>query len=309
MATPAKTELDAASELIEITDDSYPPNEQFQDAQDNQDQEPVEFWFGPHDTMDHIPIFKPDGGDIPKPDGGDIPKPDGGDIPEPDDGGDIPKPDGGAIPKPFDGDIPDMMDDGDIPDMMDDGDIPEPVPKSPETVASEPEENQPDSEENQPEESQFEENQPEENHPPVAPARRAARPRIDEAGLTQFERAQLEKKRASSRAWHQKWESKGVPKKARTEMTQHAGSPDQPQLPGNSPPEQPDQPDQPAGQSEPLRAINFGSLEEARTYFVRDWISNSSMPQSVERRNLALRAWMASPLRAEMMASRTGTQT
>ena len=295
MATPAKTELDAASELIELTDDSYPPNEQFQDAQDNQDQEPLEFGFGPHDTMDHIPIFKPDGDDIPKPDGGDIPKPDGGDIPKPD-GGDIPEPDG-----------------GDIPDMMEDGDIPEPVPKSPETVASEPasqlfnetqpepEENKPDSEENQPEEN--EENQPEENHPPVAPARGGARPRIDEAGLTQFERAQLEKKRASSRAWHQKWESKGVPKKART---------DQPQLRGNSPPqqpEQPDQPDQPAGQSEPLRAINFGSLDEARTSFVRDWISNSSMPQSVERRNLALRAWMASPLRAEMMASRTGTQT
>ena len=258
MATPAKTELDAASELIEVTEDSYP--EQFQDDQDNQDQEPMA-------RICHL--FDCYLNDDPEP-CPDSPKPD------------IPKLDIPTVTVDNDDMVPESS--GPVPNTL------EPVPHASQLPdGDKPGESQP--EENLPDKN----HQPEENHPPVAPRRKGPKPRINEEGLSVSEKEQLEKKRAASRKWHQKWESKGVPKKAKTEEPQSAQDP--PGQPAQDPPGSTGQPAE--GSLEPLRAIDFTSLDEARTAFVKHWIANSDLAPSMERRNIALKFWMASPLRAE----------
>lgn len=112
------------------------------------------------------------------------------------------------------------------------------------------------------------------------------------AEMIQREQEQLERKRASSRAWHAKWEKKGVPKKQRTEEPGAAAVP-------------PVAPAPPAVIQQPG---SFNNLMEARDFFIRDWIARSDLPRSNERRAAATTAWMASQLRADVMASRSGIQ-
>ena len=84
--------------------------------------------------------------------------------------------------------------------------------------------------------------------------------------------------RENSRAWHATWEKKGVPKKR----------------PGEQVVPEP-------------QAIT--SLRDAQHKFVAEWISNSAMPASHARRACALRAWMESETRANLMATRSGLQS
>lgn len=97
---------------------------------------------------------------------------------------------------------------------------------------------------------------------------------------------QKERKRANSRAWHQKWESKGVPKKPRV---------DEPGV-------------EAAASTESVAVATFKTLGEARDHFVKQWIAESDLPKSNERRNLACQAWMASEMRANFIAGRDGIQ-
>ena len=98
--------------------------------------------------------------------------------------------------------------------------------------------------------------------------------------------------RKNSAAWHAKWISKGVPR-----------------VPKNNNNEAPVAP----APVEPVAPVNEASgpivsLAKARDKFITQWISECGMPPSNERRRAACAAWMASPLRAQLMAARTGTQ-
>ena len=97
--------------------------------------------------------------------------------------------------------------------------------------------------------------------------------------------AQLEKKRATSRAWHAKYVSAGVERKAKKQKT--------------------DTEEDKTGVEKP---VSFSSLTKAKDWFVKDWIARSDMPQSVERRTRSIEAWMASELRADFLAGRSGIQ-
>ena len=79
--------------------------------------------------------------------------------------------------------------------------------------------------------------------------------------------------RANSALWHRQWVSKGVPR------------------------------DPTAGEEQPLM-----SLRDAQKKFVGEWISRSNMPASHARRACALKAWMESDTRANLMAVRSGVQ-
>ena len=97
--------------------------------------------------------------------------------------------------------------------------------------------------------------------------------------------------RANSLAWHQKWISTGVPRIS------------------NAQPEA-----QPEVQPEILvrevaRPVNAGAhLGEERDKFIKHWIENCGLPKSMERRNAALKAWMSSSVRANLIAGRAGVQ-
>ena len=97
--------------------------------------------------------------------------------------------------------------------------------------------------------------------------------------------AQLEKKRATSRAWHAKFVSAGVERKSKKQKT--------------------DKEEDKTGVEKPA---SFSSLTKAKDWFVKDWIARSDMPQSVERRTRSIEAWMASRLRADFLAGRSGIQ-
>ncbi len=125
---------------------------------------------------------------------------------------------------------------------------------------------------------------------PVAPA--PAQSPQQQAGEGEDEaekkkQAQLEKKRSNSRAWHAKWESKGVLKKPKTATATDVSEP---------------------AVVAPRSAASFSSLTDARDFFIKDWISHSDMEQSVDRRKAATKAWMESNLRSEVVAARAGVQ-
>ena len=125
---------------------------------------------------------------------------------------------------------------------------------------------------------------------PVAPA--PAQSPQQQAGEGEDEaekkkQAQLEKKRSNSRAWHAKWESKGVLKKPKTATATDVSEP---------------------AVVAPRSAASFSSLTDARDFFIKDWISHSDMEQSVDRRKAATKAWMESNLRSEAVAARAGVQ-
>lgn len=94
---------------------------------------------------------------------------------------------------------------------------------------------------------------------------------------------QIERHRANSRAWHEKWEKKGIPRSSSSSN-------------GN-------------GEAARGPAVNApASLSEARDRFVTHWIQNSGMHKSNERRKLAYKAWMESSIRADIVAGRSGIQ-
>lgn len=93
------------------------------------------------------------------------------------------------------------------------------------------------------------------------------------------------KKRATSRAWHAKFVSAGVERKSKKQKT--------------------DKEEDKTGVEKPA---SFSSLTKAKDWFVKDWIARSDMPQSVERRTRSIEAWMASQLRADFLAGRSGIQ-
>lgn len=138
------------------------------------------------------------------------------------------------------------------------------------------------------------ESPPKEEAEPVASERGPMASESDTATSDNSKKAamteeQKEKKRASSRLWHQKWESKGVPKKQKTDESEPV-------------------PTAKAKAKAQAAPVSQRSLMSARDEFVRDWISASTMPPSLERRSAALKAWMDSSVRANLMATRAGTQ-
>ena len=105
---------------------------------------------------------------------------------------------------------------------------------------------------------------------------------------------QIDVHRANSYAWHQKWISKGVLRNAPAENNEPASEA------ASDPVNLGDVPDVPG---------SFESLQAAQNWFIKDWTSKSPMPKSNTRRALAIKAWMESPLRANMLAGRAGIQT
>lgn len=96
--------------------------------------------------------------------------------------------------------------------------------------------------------------------------------------------------RANSALWHSKWVSKGVPRVPAEDQQQPA-----PPLVVAEEPVQDGLP-------------RFPSLGKARDWYISDWISKCGMPPSHQRRKSACDAWMASSLRADIMAGRIGLQ-
>ena len=88
--------------------------------------------------------------------------------------------------------------------------------------------------------------------------------------------------RKNSTKWHQKWISKGVPRTQepkRGAKSKASASTDRPQ-----------------------------NLVQAKDSFISQWIKDSNLPPSNDRRTLAIKAWMESPLRANLLAGRAGVQ-
>jgi len=121
---------------------------------------------------------------------------------------------------------------------------------------------------------------------PEAPQSVAVDPKPDdvpELGLS--EEQKLERKRATSRAWHAKWVSKGVPRAAADDDAAEAAAP--------------------VVQPVPAAPVN---MRDACNRFVSKWIELSGLPPSNDRRKLAYAAWMISAERAGLMAGRQGVQ-
>ena len=93
--------------------------------------------------------------------------------------------------------------------------------------------------------------------------------------------------RASSRLWHQKWSSKGVPR--------------------NDPPPAPVCP-APKAKAKEAAGVPAPSLSKARELFITEWIARSDLPKSQERFKAACKAWMDSSTRADMLGTRGGVQ-
>lgn len=114
----------------------------------------------------------------------------------------------------------------------------------------------------------------------------------------------LEKKRATSRAWHAKWVSKGVPRPAPAVagQVQDAGPAPVAGQDGGPVPVAGPGPDGAAAVNRPL------NMRDHCARFVRRWLSESNLPPSNERRLLAYKAWMESAERAALMAGQAGVQ-
>eukprot|EP00435_Cladocopium_sp_Y103_P059566 s80_g21.t1 len=120
--------------------------------------------------------------------------------------------------------------------------------------------------------------------------------------------AQIMAHRRNSNNWHSKWLSKGVP---RTE-------PKKVSKPKKSMKVKDESKGGKKGKSAPATASAAPatdgpgqavlSLSKAKDDFVSDWISKSNLPPSNARRNAAVKAWLESDLRANLMAQRAGVQ-
>lgn len=105
-----------------------------------------------------------------------------------------------------------------------------------------------------------------------------------ETPVDEKQQRKIDVHRANSIAWRKKWVKKGVPRASTTnEEETGAGS---------------------AGRED----MPIVSLSKARKDFVREWIQKSDTPPSHARRKAAMDAWMASSVRADVMAGRNGTQ-
>ena len=102
---------------------------------------------------------------------------------------------------------------------------------------------------------------------------------------------QKQQKRVNSQIWHTKWVSKGVPKNPKNLTPGDAGGAET------------------ASSSSGSTGVQYaGSLSAARDKFIKCWIDECGLPKSNDRRNRAMKAWMASSQRAELLAARIGTQ-
>ena len=274
--TPAHTELDAPSEHIDIISDG-PEEEPWQDAQDHHgltpDENPFAFacgssepWLDPswttENSLDVLAALAMDTTDIM----GDEPAEVSGEVrPEPVEVSQEPAEVSGEVePAGVSGEVEPAEVSGEVEPAQFSGKV------EPAEVSG-----------------------PAENHPGTEPEVQPKKSRrVDESKLTPARLAQLEKKRANSRQWHPKFESKGVLKKPKSEAAVAASSKEPAPLPENP----------------PMLASQFGSLDEARNFFVKDWISKCGLPPSKERRAAALKAWMESSLRADIRATRSGTK-
>ena len=104
---------------------------------------------------------------------------------------------------------------------------------------------------------------------------------------------QILKHRKSSLSWHTKWVQKGVPRVAKEKTKESVKAKAKAKA---------------APASVDPNSAPVQSLSKARDLFITKWINESGMPKSLERRKAACDAWMNSSLRAQLMASRTGTQ-
>lgn len=90
------------------------------------------------------------------------------------------------------------------------------------------------------------------------------------------------KHRENSTKWHQKWVSKGVPRVVK------------------------DGPPSARGDGAPSGASK--TLTQVQDEFITEWIRCSGTPKPNERRAAALKAWMESDLRSDLLAGRSGVQ-
>ena len=104
-----------------------------------------------------------------------------------------------------------------------------------------------------------------------------------------------EAKRMKSREWHKKFVSKGVernPKKGPTSKAKAA----------------PKSKVAPKPKVSARDKYDGKSLVQVKDQWIREWIEDCSLPPSNERRSLAIKAWMESSVRADLMAGRAGVQ-
>ena len=124
------------------------------------------------------------------------------------------------------------------------------------------------------------------------------------------EERKLRKKRENSRAWHQKWVSKGVPRVvgAQPSGALSGASNSEPAVGHRDQPDQPEPAVGPVGEPEPAEAACVTNMRDACAAFVAEWIRNCGLPPSNDRRAKAYKAWMESDQRASMLAGRAGVQ-
>lgn len=109
----------------------------------------------------------------------------------------------------------------------------------------------------------------------------------------------------NSRLWHKKWIKKGVPrdssktKKTATKST--AASAASTPVAKTAPKKKPAT----AASAEPKP---IKTLAQAKDKFIGEWIQGCGMPPSNERRAAALKAWMESSTRSDLMAGKMGVQ-
>ena len=109
-----------------------------------------------------------------------------------------------------------------------------------------------------------------------------------------------ERQRQTSREWHKKWISAGVPRVTKEDMNND--NVEEPSASGASPP------DLAPLEPEPVSLEPLRNLHEARNRFVTEWIKTCGMPPSNERRDAANKAWMKSSERSNYLAGRKGVQ-
>ena len=120
------------------------------------------------------------------------------------------------------------------------------------------------------------------------------------------------RKRENSRNWHKKWISKGVPRVAKdadTKATEKSKKSETTNPKGKGKGieknKKEDKKDEILVDPE---LVPMWNLSKARDAFVTQWIAQSDMPPSNERRKAAMEAWMQSQMRANFLAGRKGVQ-
>ena len=105
--------------------------------------------------------------------------------------------------------------------------------------------------------------------------------------------------RKNSREWHQKWVKKGVPRSSTSETKETSSE------------KKSGSPSEPTGstmEKESSDAKPISNLARAKDKFIAEWLNSTHMPKSNERRAAAIKAWMESSERANLLAGRSGVQ-